>query len=84
MLCCLQHDILNSRAISGSFDCRLCQDGSGVQARLAMAQNIDRGYLNAVIKRRKPAAGEIRLKIADHCGMLYVEMLTFGRRVQQG
>lgn len=52
--------------------------------RLALAQNIDRGYLNAVIKGRKPAAEEIRLKIADHFGMLYEEMLAFGRRIQEG
>jgi len=52
--------------------------------RLAASQNIDRGYLNAVIKGRKPAAEEIRLKIADHFGMLYEEMLVFGRRVQEG
>ncbi len=51
--------------------------------RLALAQNIDRGYLNAVIKGRKPAAEEIRLKIADHFGMLYEEMLVLGRRVQE-
>jgi hypothetical protein len=60
----------------------LQQEGRGAQVRLAVAQNIDRGYLNAVIKGRKPAAEEIRLKIADHFGMLYEEMLAFGRRVQ--
>ena len=62
----------------------LQQEGRGAQVRLALAQNIDRGYLNAVIKGRKPAAEEIRLKIADHFGMLYEEMLVFGRRVQEG
>ena len=62
----------------------LQQEGRGAQVRLALAQNIDRGYLNAVIKGRKPAAEEIRLKIADHFGMLYEEMLAFGRRVQAG
>ncbi|WP_448873203.1 hypothetical protein [Desulfobulbus propionicus] len=62
----------------------LRQEGRGAQVRLAVAQNIDRGYLNAVIKGRKPAAEEIRLKIADHFGMLYEEMLAFGRRVQEG
>ncbi len=62
----------------------LHQEGRGAQVRLAVAQNIDRGYLNAVIKGRKPAAEEIRLKIADHFGMLYEEMLVFGRRVQEG
>ena len=62
----------------------LNQEGRGAQVRLAVAQNIDRGYLNAVIKGRKPAAEEIRLKIADHFGMLYEEMLVFGRRAQEG
>lgn len=62
----------------------LQQQGRGAQVRLALAQDIDRGYLNAVIKGRKPAAEEIRLKIADHFGMLYEEMLAFGRRVQEG
>jgi hypothetical protein len=62
----------------------LHQEGRGAQVRLAAAQNIDRGYLNAVIKGRKPAAEEIRLKISDHFGMLYEEMLVFGRRVQEG
>lgn len=62
----------------------LQQEGRGAQVRLALAQNIDRGYLNAVIKGRKPAAEEIRLKIADHFGMLYEEILVFGRRVQEG
>ncbi|MDD2468927.1 MAG: hypothetical protein PHI97_33575 [Desulfobulbus sp.] len=62
----------------------LQQEGRGAQVRLAASQNIDRGYLNAVIKGRKPAAEEIRLKIADHFGMLYEEMLVFGRRVQEG
>jgi hypothetical protein len=62
----------------------LQQEGRGAQVRLGLAQSIDRGYLNAVIKGRKPAAEEIRLKIADHFGMLYEEMLVFGRRVQEG
>lgn len=62
----------------------LQQEGRGAQVRLAAARNIDRGYLNAVIKGRKPAAEEIRLKIADHFGMLYEEMLVFGRRAQDG
>lgn len=52
--------------------------------RLAVARNIDRGYLNAVIKGRKLAAEEIRLKIADHFGMTYEAMLTLGWAVQEG
>ena len=62
----------------------LHQEGRGSPVRLAVAQNIDRGYLNAVIKGKKPAAEEIRLKIADHFGMLYEQMLAFGRHIQEG
>ncbi len=62
----------------------LHQEGRGAQVRLAVAQNIDRGYLNAVIKGRKPAAEEIRLKIANHFGMTYEAMLTLGRAVEEG
>jgi len=62
----------------------LHQEGRGAQVRLAVAQNIDRGYLNAVIKGRKPGAEEIRLKVADHFGMTYEAMLTLGRAVQEG
>ncbi|WP_319587943.1 hypothetical protein [uncultured Desulfobulbus sp.] len=62
----------------------LHQEGRGAQVRLAGAQNIDRGYLNAVTKGRKPAAEEIRLKIADHFGITYEAMLTLGRAVEEG
>ena len=62
----------------------LYQEGRGGQVRLALAQNIDRGYLNAVTKGRKPAAEEIRLKIAKHFGMTYEAMLTLGRAVEEG
>jgi hypothetical protein len=62
----------------------LHQEGRGAQVRLATAQNIDRGYLNAVIKGRKPAAEEIRLKIANHFSMTYEAMLILGRAVQEG
>ena len=62
----------------------LHQEGRGAQVSLAVAQNIDRGYLNAVIKGKKPGAEEIRLKIADHFGMTYETMLILGRAVQEG
>ncbi|MDD2464727.1 MAG: hypothetical protein PHI97_12090 [Desulfobulbus sp.] len=62
----------------------LHQEGRGAQVRLAVAQNIDRGYLNAVIKGRKPAAEEIRLKIANHFGITYEAMLTLGRAIEEG
>ena len=61
----------------------LHREGRGAQVRLALTQNIDRGYLNAVTKGRKPGAEEIRLKIAHHFGMRYEEMLTLGRAVQE-
>jgi plasmid maintenance system antidote protein VapI len=59
-------------------------EGRGAQVRLAQAKEIDRGYLNAVVKGRKPAAEEIRVRIADHFGMLYEDMLALGRKVQEG
>jgi len=62
----------------------LNQEGRGAQVRLSVAQDIDRGYLNAVIKGRKPGAEEIRLRIADHFGMTYEAILTLGRAVQDG
>ena len=62
----------------------LHQEGRGAQVRLSVAQDIDRGYLNAVIKGRKPGAEETRLKIADHFGITYEAMLTLGRAIQNG
>ena len=55
-------------------------EGRGAQVRLSTAQNIDRGYLNAIIKGRKPGAEDIRVRIATHFGMTYEEMLALGRR----
>ena len=82
ILCDMNNPIAEQFRVALNF--LLQQEGRGAQVRLALAQNIDRGYLNAVIKGRKPAAEEIRLKISDHFGMLYEEMLAFGRRVQAG
>ena len=82
ILCGMNNPIAEQFRVALNF--LLQQEGRGAQVRLALAQNIDRGYLNAVIKERKPAAEEIRLKIANHFGMLYEEMLAFGRRVQAG
>ena len=62
----------------------LGQEGRGAQVRLSIAQNIDRGYLNAIIKGRKPGAEDIRARIATHFGMTYEEMLTLGRSIQEG
>jgi plasmid maintenance system antidote protein VapI len=62
----------------------LSLEGRGAQVRLAQAKEIDRGYLNAVVKGRKSAAEEIRVRIAEHFGMLYEDMLALGRKVQEG
>jgi len=62
----------------------LRQEGRGAQIRLSIEQNIDRGYLNAIIKGRKPGAEDIRARIASHFGMAYEEMLAFGRRILEG
>lgn len=62
----------------------LRQKGRGAQTRLAIEQNIDRGYLNAIIKGRKPGAEDIRTKIATHFGMAYEDMLVLGRRIIEG
>jgi len=62
----------------------LSLEGRGAQVRLAQAKEIDRGYLNAVVKGRKSAAEEIRVRIAEHFGMLYEDMLALGRKLQDG
>lgn len=62
----------------------LRQEGRGAQIRLSIEQNIDRGYLNAIIKGRKPGAEDIRARIATHFGMAYEEMLAFGRCILEG
>ena len=62
----------------------LQQEGRGAQVRLARTENIDRGYLNAIIKGRKPGAEVIRSRIANHFGMTYEEMLLLGRRLLAG
>ena len=62
----------------------LQQEGRGAQVRLARVKNIDRGYLNAIIKGRKPGAEAIRSRIAVHFGMTYEEMLLLGRRLLAG
>ena len=62
----------------------LREEGRGAQVRLSTSQDIDRGYLNAIIKGRKPGAEDIRAKIATHFGMTYEEMLALGRRIQEG
>ena len=62
----------------------LTQEGRGAQSRLAGQQKIDRGYLNAIVKGRKPGSEEVRAKIASHFNMTYEDMLTLGRSILVG
>lgn len=57
----------------------LTQEGRGAQSRLAGQQKIDRGYLNAIVKGRKPGSEEARAKIACYFNMTYEDMLALGR-----
>lgn len=59
----------------------LAQEGRGAQSSLAGQQNIDRGYLNAIIKGRKPGSEEVRAKIASYFDITYEDMLVLGRRI---
>lgn len=65
------------------FHAALChllkQEGRGAQSRLSGQQNIDRGYLNAIVKGRKPGSEEVRARIAAYFHMTYEEMLSLGR-----
>lgn len=62
----------------------LKKDGRGAQSRLAEDQGMDRGYLSAIVRGKKPGSEQIRNKIASHFGMVYEEMLTLGRRIMDG
>jgi transcriptional regulator with XRE-family HTH domain len=62
----------------------LDQEGRGAQARLADLLGIDRGYLSAIIRGRKPGSEAKRCQIAAHFGMVYEDMLVLGRRIING
>jgi hypothetical protein len=62
----------------------LSEEGRGAQTRLATAQQIDRGYLNAIVKQRKPGSDKIREKIADHFNMTFEDILSLGRLILSG
>ena len=62
----------------------LSEEGRGAQTRLANEQQIDRGYLNAIVKQRKLGSDKIRERIADHFKMTFEEMLSLGRRILSG
>ena len=62
----------------------LRKEGRGSQTRLSTQQSIDRGYLNAIIKGRKPGSEDVREKIASHFNLAYEEMLILGRTLLEG
>jgi len=62
----------------------LDKEGRGAQTRLADEQNIDRGYLNAIVRGRKSGSEKKRSEIAAHFGMRYEDMLSLGRRILNG
>ena len=74
-----------TQLISEQFHTALCyllkKEGRGAQSRLAAQQKIDRGYLNGIIKGRKPGSEKVRGKIAAYFQMTYDEMLLLGRRL---
>ena len=74
-----------AQSVSNHFNAALTyllhQAGRGAQSHLAGQQKIDRGYLNAIIKGRKPGSDDVRAKIAAHFHLTYEDMLALGRRI---
>ncbi|MBM9514053.1 hypothetical protein [Desulfogranum marinum] len=72
-----------AQSISDNFQAALIHlletEGRGAQSRLARQQHIDKGYLSAIIKGRKPGSEEARSKIAAYFQLTYEEMLALGR-----
>ena len=60
------------------------KEGRGAQARLADEQQIDRGYLNSIIKGRRKSSDAIRTKVSDHFNIPFADMLILGRRILNG
>lgn len=62
----------------------LKKEGRGAQTRLADKLNIDRGYLNAIVRGRKSGSEKKRCEIAEHFHMLYEDILKLGRKLLNG
>ncbi len=73
-----------SKQFSEALSYLLAKEGRGAQSSLSSQQNIDRGYLNAIVKGRKPGSEQVRIKIAAHFNMTYEEMLSLGRSLLAG
>ena len=67
-----------------ALDFLLEKEGRRAQSRLSKEQNIDSGYLNSIIKGRKPGSIAVREKIAAHFDLEYEDMLYLGRWILSG
>ncbi len=67
-----------------ALDFLLSQEGRKAQSRLSKEQMIDSGYLNSIIKGRKPGSISVREKIASHFELEYEDMLYLGRWILSG
>jgi len=67
-----------------ALDFLLEKEGRKAQSRLSKEQNIDSGYLNSIIKGRKPGSITVREKIAAHFDLEYEDMLYLGRWILSG
>ena len=59
----------------------LAKEGYGAQAHLARKQDIDRGYLNAIIQGRKGGSDAVRTQIVKHFNTNLEDMLILGQRI---
>jgi len=77
-----------AQLISQQFQTALCyllkKEGRGAQSRLSVQMGIDKGYLNGIIKGRKPGSEAVRGKIAAFFGTTYEDMLILGRQLLEG
>jgi plasmid maintenance system antidote protein VapI len=74
-------DQLISRQFQVALNHLLQEEGRGAQTRLAMKKDIDRGYLNAIVRGRQAGSDETRARIADYFETTFEDMLAFGRQI---
>ncbi len=55
--------------------------GRGSQIQLADRIGVDHGYLNAVVRGRKPGSDAIKTQTAGYFNMHVEDMLTLGRHI---
>lgn len=67
-----------------ALDFLLSQESRKAQSRLSKEQMIDSGYLNSIIKGKKPGSIAVREKIASHFDLEYEDTLYLGRWILSG